>query len=77
MMTLTIPTDLGKRITFLAAKSRMAQDEYALEALAEILEDREDLLDAIDVIERIKRGEEKLVPYEDVKRRLKNANKTH
>jgi len=77
MMNIRIPTALGERLAFLAGKACVPQDEYAIEALAEILEDREDLLDAIEEIERIERGEEKLVPWEDVKRQYEDAHLPH
>ncbi len=77
MMNLIIPTDLGERLAFLAGKAHIPQNEYALDALAEILEDREDLLEAIEILERVKSGEEKLIPWEEVKKQYEETHPTH
>ena len=77
MTYLTIPDELDKRLSVLAAKAHVSKDEYALHALEEYLEDQEDYLQALEISQRVERGEEKTIPYEDVIRQYENDHSSH
>jgi len=77
MTYLTIPDELDKRLSALAAKAHVRKDEYALHALEEYLEDQEDYLQALEISQRVERGEEKTIPYEDVIRQYENDHSSH
>ncbi|MBX9621603.1 MAG: CopG family transcriptional regulator [Alphaproteobacteria bacterium] len=77
MTNLTIPDELDKRLSALAAKAHVPKDEYALHALEEYLEDQEDYLQALEISQRVERGEEKTIPYEDVIRQYENDHSSH
>lgn len=77
MTYLTIPDELDKRLSALAAKAHVSKDEYALHALEEYLEDQEDYLQALEISQRVERGEEKTIPYEDVIRQYENDHSSH
>jgi RHH-type rel operon transcriptional repressor/antitoxin RelB len=77
MTYLTIPDELDKRLSTLAAKAHVSKDEYALHALEEYLEDQEDYLQALEISQRVERGEEKTIPYEDVIRQYENDHSSH
>ena len=77
MTYLTIPDELDKRLTALAAKARVSKDAYALHALEEYLEDQEDYLLALEISQRIEKGEEKTIPYEEVLRQYENEHTSH
>ena len=74
MTYLTIPDELDKRFSALAAKAQVPKDEYALQALEE---DQEDYLLALEISQRIERGEEKTIPYEEVLRQYENEHTSH
>jgi predicted DNA-binding protein len=73
MTYLTIPDELDKRLTALAAGAHVPKDEYALHALEEFLEDQEDYLEALEISQRVERGEEKTIPYEEVLKQCENV----
>ena len=77
MINISIPNALGERLAFLAGKAHVPQDEYVIDALAEILEDREDYLEAIEVLENVKKNKEKLIPWEEVQRQYEDAHPFH
>jgi RHH-type transcriptional regulator, rel operon repressor / antitoxin RelB len=77
MTYLTIPDELDKRLTALAAKAHIPKDKYALQALEEFLEDQEDYLQALEISERLEKGEEKTIPYKEVLRQYKSEHSSH
>jgi len=70
MAYLTIPDELDKRFAALAEKAHIPKDKYILRALAEFLEDQEDYLIALAAMERYARGEEKMISFEEVVKKL-------
>ena len=48
MACLTLPDDLNERLIFLAAKAHMSREDYGLQALVEILENRENYLTTLE-----------------------------
>lgn len=77
MLHLAIPDALAKRLSALAKKAHVPKDEYALHALEEFLEDQEDYLVALESSEKIKKGEEKTIPYEQVLKKYNNQHNPH
>ena len=77
MTYLTIPDELDKRLSTLAAKAHISKDEYALHALEEFLEDQEDYLEALEISLRIERGEEKTIPFEEILKKYGVEDEPH
>lgn len=77
MTYLTIPDELDKRLTALAAQAHVPKDEYALNALEEFLEDQEDYLEALEISLRIERGEEETIPFEEILKKYGIEDEPH
>lgn len=74
MTYLTIPDELDRRLTALAAGAHVSKDEYALHVLEEFLDDQEDYFEALEISQRVEKGEEKTISYEEVIKQYENAS---
>jgi RHH-type rel operon transcriptional repressor/antitoxin RelB len=66
MLAIRLPEDVEKRLDDLARRTGRTKTFYAREAILEHLEDLEDLYLAEKVVRRIRSGEEKTIPLEDI-----------
>jgi len=66
MLAIRLPEDVEKRLDALARRTGRTKTFYAREAIMEHLDDLEDLYLAEDALQRIRSGEEKTIPLEDV-----------
>ena len=76
MRTLSVRIDdeLDDRFTTLAHDTHRSKSFYVKEALQRAIEDLEDVYLAEQVLERIRKGEEKTVPLEEVMQRYGMEN---
>lgn len=70
MLTLRLPQELEERLAIAAQRTHRPKSRLAREALAEYLEDLEDYLEAKQALEEVQRGEDSVVPAEEVWREL-------
>jgi RHH-type rel operon transcriptional repressor/antitoxin RelB len=69
MLAIRLPQEIEKRLEALAKKTGRTKSFYAREAILEYLDELEDIYLAEAVLERVRKGEEKTVPLEEVMRR--------
>ncbi len=68
-LSVRIEDELDDRFTTLARDTHRSKSFYVKEALERAIEDLEDVYLAEQVLERIRKGEEKTVPLEEVMQR--------
>jgi RHH-type rel operon transcriptional repressor/antitoxin RelB len=66
MLAIRLPDEIEKRLDALARRTGRTKTFYAREAIVEHLDDLEDLYLAEEALARLRRGEEKTIPLEDV-----------
>jgi RHH-type rel operon transcriptional repressor/antitoxin RelB len=69
MLAIRLPQSIEKRLEKLARRTGRTKSFYVREAILEHLDDLEDLNQAERILERIRSGDEKTVPLEDVLKR--------
>jgi RHH-type transcriptional regulator, rel operon repressor / antitoxin RelB len=69
MLAIRLPQSIEKRLEKLARRTGRTKTFYVREAILEHLEDLEDTYLAERALERIRRGEERAIPLEDVVKR--------
>lgn len=69
MLAIRLPAALEKRLARLARRTGRTKTFYAREAIRQHLEELEDLYLAERVLDRIRKGEERTIPLQDVMRR--------
>jgi len=69
MLAIRLPASIEKRLEKLARRSGRTKAYYAREAILQHLDDLEDVSMADRVLERIRKGEERTIPLEDVVKR--------
>jgi RHH-type transcriptional regulator, rel operon repressor / antitoxin RelB len=69
MLAIRLPQSVEKRLEKLARRTGRTKTFYVREAILEHLEDLEDTYLAERALERIRRGEERTIPLEDVVKR--------
>ena len=69
MLAIRLPASIEKRLEKLARRTGRTKTYYAREAILQHLDDLEDLSMAERVLERIRKGEERTIPLEDVVKR--------
>jgi len=70
MLAVRLPVDIEKRLDALAKATGRSKSFYVREAILEYLEDLEDIYLAEEVLVRVRRGEERTYPIEEVEKRL-------
>ena len=70
MLAVRLPADNEKRLDTLAKSTGRSKSFYVREAILEYLEDLEDIYLAEEVLVRVRRGEERTYPIEEVEKRL-------
>ena len=69
MLAIRLPQSIEKRLEKLARRTGRTKSFYVRQAILEHLDDLEDLYQAERILERIRGGDEKTVPLEDVLKR--------
>jgi RHH-type rel operon transcriptional repressor/antitoxin RelB len=69
MLAIRLPEQVEQRLASLAERTGRTKTFYAKEAILIHLEELEELYLAGEVLERIKRGEERIYTFEEVKAR--------
>ncbi len=69
MLAIRLPAAIEKRLAKLAKRTGRTKTYYAREAILQHLEDLEDVYLAERVLDRIRQGEERSIPLEDVIKR--------
>ena len=69
MLAIRLPQSIEKRLEKLARRTGRTKSFYVREAILEHLADLEDLYQAERILERIRSGDEKTIPLEDVLKR--------
>jgi RHH-type rel operon transcriptional repressor/antitoxin RelB len=69
MLAIRLPASIEKRLEKLARRTGRTKAYYAREAILQHLDDLEDVSMADRVLERIRKGEERTIPLEDVVKR--------
>jgi len=69
MLAIRLPESIEKRLEKLARRTGRSKSFYVREAILEHLDDLEDLYQAERILERIRSGDEKMIPLEDVLKR--------
>jgi RHH-type rel operon transcriptional repressor/antitoxin RelB len=69
MLAIQLPASIEKRLEKLARRTGRTKAYYAREAILQHLDDLEDVSMAECVLERIRKGEERTIPLEDVVKR--------
>jgi RHH-type rel operon transcriptional repressor/antitoxin RelB len=69
MLAIRLPASIEKRLEKLARRTGRTKAYYAREAILQHLDDLEDLSMAERVLDRIRKGEERTIPLEDVVKR--------
>ncbi len=69
MLAIRLPASIEKRLAKLARRTGRTKTYYAREAILQHLDDLEDLYLAERVLDRIRKGEERTIPLEDVMKR--------
>jgi RHH-type rel operon transcriptional repressor/antitoxin RelB len=70
LLAVRLPADVEKRLDALAKATGRSKSFYVREAILEYLEDLEDIYLAEEVLVRVRRGEERTYPIEEVEKRL-------
>jgi RHH-type transcriptional regulator, rel operon repressor / antitoxin RelB len=65
-----LPDELNERLMILAKRTGRTASYYIREAIEEHIDDLEDLYLAEQALERLKRGEERTYPLDEVEREL-------
>ena len=69
MLAIRLPASIEKRLEKLARRTGRTKAYYAREAILQHLDDLEDVSMAERVLNRIRKGEERTIPLEDVVKR--------
>lgn len=69
MLAVRLPAAIEKRLERLAKRTGRTKTFYAREAILQHLEELEDVYLAERILDRIRRGEERTIPLEDVMKR--------
>ena len=69
MLAIRLPASIEKRLEKLARRTGRTKTYYAREAILQHLDDLEDVSMAEGVLDRIRKGEERTIPLEDVVKR--------
>lgn len=69
MLAIRLPAAVEKRLERLAKRTGRTKTFYAREAILQHLEELEDVYLAERILDRIRRGEERTIPLEDVMKR--------
>jgi RHH-type rel operon transcriptional repressor/antitoxin RelB len=69
MRAIRLPASIEKRLEKLARRTGRTKAYYAREAILQHLDDLEDVSMAEHVLDRIRKGEERTIPLEDVVKR--------
>ncbi|MGH9403684.1 MAG: type II toxin-antitoxin system RelB family antitoxin [Terriglobia bacterium] len=69
MLAIRLPQSIEKRLEKLARRTGRTKTYYAREAILQHLEDLEDRYLAESALERIRKGEERTIPLENVMKR--------
>jgi len=69
MLAIRLPESIEKRLEKLARRTGRTKTFYAREAILQHIEELEDVYLAESRLERIRSGEEKTIPLEDVTKR--------
>jgi RHH-type rel operon transcriptional repressor/antitoxin RelB len=69
MRAIRLPASIEKRLEKLARRTGRTKAYYAREAILQHLDDLEDVSMAERVLDRIRKGEERTIPLEDVVKR--------
>lgn len=69
MLAIRLPACVEKRLEKLARRTGRTKAYYARKAILQHLDDLEDLYMAERVLDRIRKGEERTIPLEDVVKR--------
>jgi RHH-type rel operon transcriptional repressor/antitoxin RelB len=69
MLAIRLPESIEKRLEKLARRTGRTKTFYAREAILQHIEELEDVYLAESRLERIRSGEEKAIPLEDVMKR--------
>ncbi|MGD0008307.1 MAG: TraY domain-containing protein [Terriglobia bacterium] len=69
MLAIWLPASIEKRLEKLARRTGRTKAYYAREAILQHLDDLEDVSMAERVLDRIRKGEERTIPLEDVVKR--------
>jgi RHH-type rel operon transcriptional repressor/antitoxin RelB len=69
MLAIRLPASIEKRLEKLARRTGRTKAYYAREAILQHLDDLEDVSMAERALERIRNGEERTIPLEDVVKR--------
>jgi RHH-type rel operon transcriptional repressor/antitoxin RelB len=69
MLAIRLPASIEKRLEELARRTGRTKAYYAREAILQHLDDLEDVSMAERVLDRIRKGEERTIPLEDVVKR--------
>ena len=69
MLAIRLPASIEKRLEKLARRTGRTKAYYAREAILQHLDDLEDVSMAEGVLDRIRKGEERTIPLEDVVKR--------
>jgi RHH-type rel operon transcriptional repressor/antitoxin RelB len=69
MLAIRLPASIEKRLEKLARRTGRTKAYYAREAILQHLDDLEDVSMAEHVLDRIRKGEERTIPLEDVVKR--------
>ena len=69
MLAIRLPQSIEKRLEKLARRTGRTKTFYVREAILEHLDDLSDLYQAEPTLDRIRTGEERTVPLEDVLKR--------
>jgi RHH-type rel operon transcriptional repressor/antitoxin RelB len=70
MLAVRLPADIEKRLDALAKATGRSKSFYVRKAILVYLEDLEDIYLAEEVLVRVRRGEERTYPIEEVEKRL-------
>ena len=71
-MMVEISAEIEQRLDVLTKKTGRTKEQLlseSMEAIQERLDDLEDIIEAEEILERVKRGAEKIIPWEEVKRK--------
>jgi RHH-type rel operon transcriptional repressor/antitoxin RelB len=69
MLAIRLPASIEKRLEKLARRTGRSKAYFAREAILQHLDDLEDVSMAGRVLDRIRKGEERTIPLEDVVKR--------
>jgi RHH-type rel operon transcriptional repressor/antitoxin RelB len=69
MLAIRLPASIEKRLEKLARRTGRTKTYYAREAILQHLDDLEDVYLAERALDRIRKGEERTIPLEDVMKR--------